>query len=304
MSDPLARAKRIVVKIGSSLLVDREAGVLREEWLASVCADIAALKSENREIIVVSSGAIALGRRALGLRDGALKLEESQAAAAAGQVRLAHAYAEAFARKSILAAQILLTLGDTEERARYLNARATLRTLLGLGAVPVINENDTVATAEIRFGDNDRLAARVASMMEADCLVLLSDVDGLYTTDPTRDASAKHIPLVDEITSAIEAMAGDSVSGVGRGGMASKLIAAKIAGQAGAQTIIARGAVDHPLAAIRKGARMTMFKAAATPRAARKRWIAAGLEGRRRARHRCRRCAMRWRKARVCCLRA
>jgi len=278
MSDPLARAKRIVVKIGSSLLVDREAGVLREEWLASVCADIAALKGENREIIVVSSGAIALGRRALGLRDGVLKLEESQAAAAAGQVRLAHAYAEAFARKSILAAQILLTLGDTEERARYLNARATLRTLLGLGAVPVINENDTVATAEIRFGDNDRLAARVASMMEADCLVLLSDVDGLYTADPTRDASAKHIPLVDEITSAIEAMAGDSVSGVGRGGMASKLIAAKIAGQAGAQTIIARGAVDHPLAAIRRAARTTVFKAAATPRAARKRWIAAGLK--------------------------
>lgn len=278
MTNPLDKAKRVVVKIGSSLLVDREAGVLRDAWLASVCADIAALKSENREVIVVSSGAIALGRRALGLRDGALKLEESQAAAAAGQVRLAHAYAEAFAHKSILAAQILLTLGDTEERNRYLNARATLRTLLGLGAVPVINENDTVATAEIRFGDNDRLAARVASMMEADCLVLLSDVDGLYTADPTRDRTAQHIPLVDEMTSAIEAMAGDFVSGVGRGGMASKLIAAKIASQAGAQTIIARGAVHHPLAAIRDGARMTLFKAAASPQAARKRWIAAGLK--------------------------
>jgi glutamate 5-kinase len=278
MNDPLARAKRLVVKIGSSLLVDRKAGALREDWLASVCADIASLRNENRDIIVVSSGAIALGRRALGLRDGVLKLEESQAAAAAGQVRLAHAYAEAFARKGILAAQILLTLGDTEERNRYLNARATLRTLLGLGAVPVINENDTVATAEIRFGDNDRLAARVASMMEADCLVLLSDVDGLYTADPTRDASAQHIPLVDEITSAIESMAGDSVSGVGRGGMASKLIAAKIASQSGAETIIARGTADHPLAAIRDGARATMFKAAASPRAARKRWIGAGLK--------------------------
>ena len=221
MTDALARARRIVVKIGSALLVERETGALRGDWLASVCADIAALKTQGKEIIVVSSGAIALGRRALGLRDGVLKLEESQAAAAAGQVRLAHAYADAFAHKSILAAQVLLTLGDTEERARYLNARATLRTLLGLGAVPVINENDTVATAEIRFGDNDRLAARVASMMEADCLVLLSDIDGLYTADPSRGPGAQHIPVVEEITPSIEAMAGDSVSGVGRGGMAS-----------------------------------------------------------------------------------
>jgi glutamate 5-kinase len=277
MSDPLAQSKRIVVKIGSALLVEREKGQLRGDWLQSVCADVASLKREGKEIIVVSSGAIALGRRALGLRDGALKLEESQAAAAAGQVRLAQAYAEALAREGVLAAQILLTLGDTEERNRYLNARATLRTLLGFGAVPVINENDTVATAEIRFGDNDRLGARVASMMEADCLVLLSDVDGLYTADPTRNALAEHIPLVEEITPAIEAMAGESLSGVGRGGMASKLIAARIATQAGARVVIAKGAVDHPLAAIGNGARATLFRASASPRAARKRWIAAGL---------------------------
>ena len=278
MTDALARARRIVVKIGSALLVERETGALRGDWLASVCADIAALKQQDKEIIVVSSGAIALGRRALGLRDGALKLEESQAAAAAGQVRLAHAYADAFAHKSILAAQVLLTLGDTEERARYLNARATLRTLLGLGAVPVINENDTVATAEIRFGDNDRLAARVASMMEADCLVLLSDIDGLYTANPSRDPKAQHIAVVDEITPSIEAMAGDSISGVGRGGMASKLIAARIACEAGAETIITKGAIEHPLAAIRDGARKTLFKAHASPHAARKRWIAGGLK--------------------------
>jgi glutamate 5-kinase len=278
MNDPLARTKRIVVKIGSALLVDRESGTLRADWLASVCADIAALKRGNKEVIVVSSGAIALGRRALGLQGPTLKLEESQAAAAAGQVRLAHAYAEAFAREDILAAQILLTLGDTEERARYLNARATLRTLLGLGAVPVINENDTVATAEIRFGDNDRLAARVASMMEADCLVLLSDVDGLYTADPTRHAGAEHIPLVEDITPTIEAMAGASVSGLGRGGMASKLIAARIATQAGSQVVIARGLIPHPLAALADGARATLFRPHATPYAARKRWIAGALK--------------------------
>jgi glutamate 5-kinase len=278
MSDPLAQSKRIVVKIGSALLVARETGALREPWLASVCADVASLKREDKEIIVVSSGAIALGRRALGLRNGALKLEESQAAAAAGQVRLAQAYAEALAREGVLAAQILLTLGDTEERNRYLNARATLRTLLGFGAVPVINENDTVATAEIRFGDNDRLGARVASMMEADTLILLSDVDGLYTADPARDPDASHLAHVAEITPEIEAMAGDSSSGLGRGGMASKLIAARIATQAGARVVVAKGAVEHPLTAIRGGARTTLFEAAASPHAARKRWIAGGLK--------------------------
>jgi glutamate 5-kinase len=278
MSDPLVSAKRVVVKIGSALLVDRESGALRRDWLASVCADIAALRQEGREIIIVSSGAIALGRKALGLRDGTLKLEESQAAAAAGQVKLAEAYADALAREKLVAAQILLTLGDTEERRRYLNARATLRTLIALGAIPVINENDTVATAEIRFGDNDRLAARVASMMEADCLVLLSDVDGLYDADPTCNPGARHIAEVDDITPAIEAMAGASVSGVGRGGMASKLIAAKIATLAGAHVLIARGAIGRPLSGIRDGARTTRFRASASPAAARKRWIAGGLK--------------------------
>ncbi len=278
MSDAFKNAHRIVVKIGSALLVDAETGALRREWLSSLCADVAALKREGREVILVSSGAIALGRRALNLKSGALRLEESQAAAAAGQVRLAQAYAESLARENIVASQILLTLGDTEERRRYLNARATLKTLLELGSVPVINENDTVATAEIRFGDNDRLAARVASMMEADSLVLLSDVDGLYTADPTRDANAEHIAEVSAITPAIEATAGGSVSGVGRGGMASKLIAAKIATAAGCEVVITKGKVDHAIAAIRKGARATRFHASTTPAAARKRWIAGGLK--------------------------
>ncbi|HTO41616.1 MAG TPA: glutamate 5-kinase, partial [Rhizomicrobium sp.] len=224
MNDPLKDCMRLVIKVGSALLVDAQSGALRRDWLKSLCADVAALKREGREVILVSSGAVALGRGALRLKPGALRLEESQAAAAAGQVRLAGAYANMFADEDIVAAQILLTLGDTEERRRYLNARATLRTLLALGAAPVINENDTVATTEIRYGDNDRLAARVASMVEADCLVLLSDVDGLYEADPTRDPDAKHIPEVHAITKAIKAMAGESVSGVGRGGMASKLI--------------------------------------------------------------------------------
>lgn len=276
MTDALATAKRVVVKIGSSLLVTGDG--LRQSWLSSVCEDIAALKRDSKELILVSSGAVALGRRALSLRPGPLKLEESQAAAAAGQVRLAHAYADQLARLDLTAAQILLTLDDTEERRRYLNARATLRTLLDVGAVPVINENDTVATAEIRFGDNDRLAARVASMMEADCLVLLSDVDGLYTADPSRDVSARHIPLVREITPEIEAMAGESISGFGRGGMTSKLIAARIATQAGADVLIAKGAVEHPLRALRQGATLTRFQAVATPAVARKRWIAGGLK--------------------------
>jgi glutamate 5-kinase len=273
-----AHARRIVVKIGSALLIDSESGDLRRDWLASLCDDLAALRSQSKEIILVSSGAIALGRRALGLKPGVLKLEESQAAAAAGQVRLAQAYADCLSAQGTVAAQILLTLGDTEERARYLNARATLKTLLSLGSVPVINENDTVATAEIRFGDNDRLAARVASMMEADCLVLLSDVDGLYTADPSGNPAAQHIPEVSAITREIEAMAGASVSGMGRGGMVSKLMAAKIAAAAGCETIIARGAVAHPLRAIVDGARITRFHASTTPALARKRWIAGVLK--------------------------
>ena len=271
-------AKLIVIKVGSALLVDGASGELRRAWLQSLCADVAALKRDGKQVILVSSGAIALGRRALKLKSGALRLEESQAAAAAGQVRLAEAYADIFAGENIVAAQILLTLGDTEERRRYLNARATLNTLLDLGAVPVINENDTVATAEIRFGDNDRLGARVASMMGADALVLLSDVDGLYTADPRGDANATHIPEVTSITPQVEAMATGSVSGLGRGGMASKLIAARIATVAGADVIITKGESLYPLSKIQGGARHTVFRATTTPAAARKRWIAGVLK--------------------------
>jgi len=278
MSDPLSQAKLVVIKIGSALLVDPDSGTLRRTWLESLCADVAVLRREGKNVILVSSGAIALGRRALKLRSGPLKLEESQAAAAAGQVRLAEAYADILAGADIVAAQILLTLGDTEERRRYLNARATLKTLIALGSIAVINENDTVATAEIRYGDNDRLAARVASMMEADLLILLSDVDGLYTSDPARDAAAAHVAEVDAITPQVEAMAGDTLSGVGRGGMASKLAAAKIATAAGCDVIIAKGSSEHPIAGIRSGARTSRFAANGTPAAARKRWIAGVLK--------------------------
>ena len=279
-------AKIVVVKVGSALLVDQSSasggeqsskGELRRAWLESLCADVAALKKDGAQVILVSSGSIALGRRLLKLPSGPLRLEESQAAAAAGQVRLAEAYADILAQQGLVAAQVLLTFGDTEERRRYLNARATLNTLVELGAVPVINENDTVATAEIKFGDNDRLGARVASMMGADRLVLLSDVDGLYTANPGQDASATHIPEVDAITPEIEAMAGDSISGVGRGGMASKLIAAKIAMGAGCDVIIAKGEAMNPLAALGQGGRHTRFRASLTPNAARKRWIAGVL---------------------------
>jgi glutamate 5-kinase len=277
MSDIFSGAKLVVVKVGSALLVDGSKGELRREWLTSLCADVAALKREGVKVVLVSSGSIALGRRLLKLGPGALRLEESQASAAAGQVRLAEAYADMFASLDIVAAQVLLTFGDTEERRRYLNARATLGTLVDLGAVPVINENDTVATAEIKFGDNDRLGARVASMMGADRLVLLSDVDGLYTANPGIDASATHIPEVTAITSEIEGMAGDSISGFGRGGMTSKLIAAKIAMGAGCDVILAKGETLSPLSAIRKGARHTIFRASTSPAVARKRWIAGVL---------------------------
>ncbi len=277
MSDIFSGAKLVVVKVGSALLVDGAKGELRRDWLASLCDDIAELKKQGLAVVLVSSGSVALGRRLLKLAPGELRLEESQAAAAAGQVRLAEAYADMFAARAIVAAQVLLTFGDTEERRRYLNARATLGTLVNLGAVPVINENDTVATAEIKFGDNDRLAARVASMMSADRLVLLSDVDGLYTADPGKDAGAKHIAEVATITPQIEAMAGESISGFGRGGMTSKLIAAKIAMGAGCDVILAKGETLHPLSAIAQGARHTIFRASVTPAAARKRWIAGVL---------------------------
>jgi len=274
MTDPLAKSRLIVIKVGSSLLVDAAAGSLRREWLKSLAADIADLKREGKAVVLVSSGAIALGRRALKLKPGPLRLEESQAAAAAGQVRLAGAWAESLKGETIAAAQVLLILDDMENRQRYLNARATLKTLLELGAVPVINENDTVATSEIQFGDNDQLAARVASMMQADCLILLSDVDGLYTANPNLDPAARHIAEVPAITAEVEAMAGGSVSGLGRGGMTSKIIAAKIAVAAGCDVVIAKGKTLNPVATIRsKAARSTRFFASDTPAAARKRWI-------------------------------
>jgi glutamate 5-kinase len=273
-----SKAKRLVVKIGSSLLVDGVTGTLKAKWLHSLSDDIAGLRKQGKEVIVVSSGAIALGRNVLKLPKGALKLEDSQAAAAVGQIALAHAYEDAFRARGIVAAQVLLTLGDTEERRRYLNARNTVATLLALGAVPVVNENDTVATSEIRYGDNDRLAARVASMMSADCLVLLSDVDGFYTAPPGSNADARRLDEVRDITPEIEAMAGDVGSELSKGGMVTKIEAAKIAVGGGTHMAIASGKVLHPLAALAVGCGCTWFIAHSDPVAARKRWIAGTLE--------------------------
>ncbi len=277
MTKRLTEAKRVVVKIGSALLVDPDAGTLRHDWLRALAEDIAAFRARGQEIIIVSSGAIALGRRDLGLTAAVLRLEESQAAAATGQVRLAHAYQEALGTFGIRAAQVLLTIGDTEERRRYLNARSTIGTLLRLGAMPVINENDTVATAEIRYGDNDRLSARVAQMVSADCLVLLSDIDGLYGADPRHDAAAPFVAEVAEITPDIEAMAGMAKPGAGSGGMVTKLAAARIATAAGCDVVIARGTVMRPLSAMADGARCTWFLPLANPQTARKQWIAGSL---------------------------
>jgi glutamate 5-kinase len=270
----LAAARRVVVKVGSALLVEGSTGRVNRAWLESLAEDIAALRARGQEVVLVSSGAIALGRRELGLAPGRLKLEESQAAAAVGQIRLAHAWKEVLEQRGFTVAQVLLTLGDTEERRRYLNARNTLTTLLRLGAIPVINENDTVATAEIRYGDNDRLGARVAQMVSADCLVLLSDVDGLYTADPTRDPAARFIAEVPRITPEIEAMAGGSASDVGSGGMATKVMAAKIAVAAGCSLCIAAGRELSPLRRVEAGARCTWFLAEASPVTVRKQWIA------------------------------
>ena len=270
----LADARRVVVKIGSALLVDAATGALRRAWLDGLAADVAALIAGGAEVLIVSSGAIALGRRVLGLRRGALPLEQAQAAAAVGQIQLAQAYVAALAPHGVTAAQVLLTLADTQDRRRYLNARATLKTLTGLGVVPVINENDTVATDEIRYGDNDRLAARVALMAGAEALVLLSDIDGLYTANPRHDPAARHLAVVAEITPAVEAMAGEAGEGA-RGGMITKLLAAKTAVRGGCAMVIARGAVDRPLSALAEGARCTWFPASHTPAAARKQWIAA-----------------------------
>lgn len=277
MLKPLKDYRRIVVKIGSALLVDRAKG-LKQPWLESLGQDIAALSAAGVEVLVVSSGAIALGRTVLGLPKKALKLEESQAAAAAGQIALAKAYADVLGSHNIKSGQILVTLDDTEERRRYLNARATIETLLKLKAVPVINENDTVATSEIRYGDNDRLAARVATMMSADLLILLSDIDGLYTAPPHKDPNAEFLPVVEAITPTIEAMAGAAASELSRGGMKTKLDAGKIANEAGTAMIITSGNRLNPLAAIDRGERATLFKPSHAPVSAWKTWISGNLE--------------------------
>ena len=272
----LQKARRIVIKVGSALLVDQSSGKVKSPWLKTLVEDVAEAKERGADVVIVSSGAIALGRSALGFPKGKLKLEESQAAAAVGQIALAHSWSEALLRKGIVAAQVLVTLKDTEERRRHLNARATLLTLLARSAVPVINENDTVATSEIRYGDNDRLGARVASMLSADCLVLLSDIDGLYTGPPGKPG-VEFIPRVDEITSDVEAMAGKPVSGVGSGGMITKLEAGKIALGAGCNMVIASGHEPHPLRRVLEGERCTWFVAAESAMQSRKRWIAGSL---------------------------
>ena len=268
----------IVVKLGSSLVVDSRKAEPRTAWLHGLAADIAATRACGTDVIVVSSGAIALARHSLGLTQARLRLEEKQAAAAVGQIRLAQAWSTALQAHGLVAAQLLLTLGDTEDRRRYLNARATLQTLLTLGCVPVINENDSVATTEIRFGDNDRLAARVAEMVQADQLILFSDIDGLYTADPKIDATARHIAEVTALTPEIEAMGGDPPAGYSSGGMRTKLLAARIATQAGTAMAIALGHRDHPLAALEAGARCTWFLPAPGGRSARKKWIAGVLQ--------------------------
>ncbi|SFI28442.1 glutamate 5-kinase [Jannaschia pohangensis] len=268
----LTEARRVVVKIGSALLVDAETGRLRHDWLAGLAADVAMLRGMGKDVIVVSSGSIALGRRVLGLT-AALSLEESQAAAAVGQIRLAAAYDDALSPLGVTTAQVLLTLDDSEDRRRYLNMRATFETLLAMGAVPIVNENDTIATDEIRFGDNDRLAAQVAAMAGAEACVLLSDVDGLYTANPNLDPEARHLDIVPDITPEIAAMAGEGVSGLSKGGMITKIMAARTATDAGCALGITRG-TDRPLSALIDGARATWFLPKGDPRTARKRWIA------------------------------
>ncbi len=274
----LSRFNRIVVKVGSSLLVDRAAGALKQAWLDALVEDVAALHGRGADVLVVSSGAIALGRTMLGLPKGALKLEDSQAAAAVGQIALARAWSQALHARDIVAGQVLLTLNDTEERRRYLNARETLSRLAAMRAIPIINENDTVATNEIRYGDNDRLAARVATMASADLLILLSDIEGLYSAPPKDDPDAKLIPLVERVTPAIEAIAGGAASELSRGGMRTKIEAARIATQAGTHMVIADGRVAHPIARVAAGAPCTWFLSPSTPMQARKVWIGGALE--------------------------
>ena len=274
----LDQFNRIVVKVGSSLLVDGALGAVRREWLEALASDIAALHERGASIIVVSSGAIALGRTVAGLAKGALKLEDSQASAAIGQIALASEWSRALRQRGIVAGQVLLTLQDTEERRRYLNARATLGRLFAMRAIPIINENDTVATSEIRYGDNDRLAARVATMTSADLLILLSDVAGLYDSPPHRNAHARLLPFVERITPEIEAMAGGAASELSRGGMRTKIEAARIATSAGAHMVIADGRIIHPIARIAEGEECTWFLTPSNPIAARKVWIGGSLE--------------------------
>ena len=271
----LTDARRLVVKIGSALLVDRGSGALRRDWLESLAEDVAWLKQGGRDVILVSSGSIALGRGVLGLGSGALALEQSQAAAAVGQIRLARAYEEVLAPHGLTAAQVLVTLEDSRDRRRYLNSRATMETLLGYGTIPIVNENDTVATDEIRYGDNDRLAAQVAATVGADQLVLLSDVDGFYSANPNQDPTARRFDVIDAITPEIEAMAGDAGSGLSKGGMKTKLMAAKTAVAAGCAMAITEGSRRNPLKTLAEGAPATWFTPQLDPQAARKRWIAA-----------------------------
>ena len=271
----LSRARRIVIKIGSALLVDRESGALRRDWLEGVAEDVAWLKGQGADVVLVSSGSIALGRGVLGLPPTVLPLEQAQAAAAVGQIRLARAYEEVLTPHDITTAQVLVTLEDSANRRRYLNSRATLEQLLSLGVVPIVNENDTVATDEIRFGDNDRLAAQIAVTVGADQLILLSDVDGFYSANPAEDPAAHRYERIDEITPEIEAMAGDAGSGLSKGGMKTKLMAARTATAAGCAMAITDGFVARPLTALENGANATWFSAQSDPQAARKRWIAA-----------------------------
>ena len=273
----LAAFNRLTIKVGSALLVDGASGELRRAWLASLVSDIAKLKAEGRDIVLVSSGAIALGRRILGLERQKLVLEQEQAAASAGQIALSQAWAAALQAHGLVAGQILITPNITEERRYFLNARTTINALLKLGAVPIINENDSVATAEIRYGDNDRLSARVAAMVEADCLVILSDVDGLYDAPPHRNPDARHMAHVEKITPEIEAMAGGAANHLSRGGMLTKIEAAKIATSSGTAMFIAPGAVDAPLSALADGGRHTFFEPEESPSASRKRWILGSL---------------------------
>lgn len=273
LTPDIAAARRLVVKIGSALLVGPQG--LRTDWLRGLCDDVADWRRRGADVVLVSSGSIALGRRVLGLPSGALTLEQAQASAAVGQIRLARAYEEMLAPHGVTTAQVLVTLEDTENRRRYLNSRATMETLLSLGVVPIVNENDTVATDEIRFGDNDRLAAQIAVTCGADQLLLLSDVDGLYTANPKTDPDARHLPVIDHLTPEIEAMGGDPVSGLSKGGMKTKLMAARTAVSGGCAMAIAEGSVLRPLSAVAEGARVTWFLPEGDPQAARKRWIAA-----------------------------